>query len=155
MQQSENRLVVTKKYDCSLRARGNFKPDFLFYRLLGMDLTSKTNAALDTLSLPVKIVLPFLVMILVSLFTRRNGREVLDRYYAKMKTEEDPDPEKDRANLDVSYRNPERFSSRKLLPKTDLEFAKPSMTDVIGFVLTFAACFAVIGLILWIAGIGE
>jgi hypothetical protein len=154
-QQVNNRMITTKKYNCPLRSQGNFKPDFLFYRLLGIDLYSKTNAMLDTLSLPVKIVLPFLVMILVSLFTRRNGREALDRYYVKMKTEVDPDPEKDRANLELSCQNPERFNNRKLFPKSDLEFAKPGLVDVAGFVLTFAACFAVIGLILWIAGIGR
>ncbi len=139
------------RYRGNIIDAGNFKPDYLFYKMLGVNLTSKSNAILDTLSLPVKIILPFLVMILTSLFTRRNSKAGLDRYYVKMKTEVDPDPETDKKNLEASYQNPRRFDERILFPKTELEIQKPDKVDIIGFVATFAACFAVIGLVLWLA----
>jgi solute:Na+ symporter, SSS family len=129
------------------RGEGNFRFDFLLYSALGIDLTPRSNATLDTLDLPPKIVTPFLVMIFVSLFTRSVRREVLDRYYAKMKTMVDADPEIDRRNLEVAYANPEALEHRKLFPGSSLEVQKPTRTDVVGFV----ACFAIVGLIIVLA----
>ena len=41
-------------------------------------------------------------------------REPLDRYYVKMKTPVDPDPEADQRELELSLENPSRFDSRRL-----------------------------------------
>ncbi|MCH9022986.1 MAG: hypothetical protein IID32_09500, partial [Planctomycetes bacterium] len=95
------------------------------------------------------------VMIFVSWCTRRNSKEALDRYYVKMKTPVIPDPAIDRFELAESYRHPDRFDDRKLFRNSSLEFLKPKFIDVFGFVLTLAACFAVIGLIVWVARIGA
>ena len=148
-------VTITKRYACELKGKGNFSCDYLIYDILGIDLTNKPNAMLDTLSLPVKIVAPFLVMILVSLVTPRNSKRALDRYYVKMKTPVIPDPEIDKLELAESYRRPNRFDDRKLFRNSSLEFLKPKFIDVFGFILTLLACFAVIGLILWVAGIGS
>lgn len=66
---------------------------------LGVDWTTKSNAMLETLRLPSRLITPFLVLVVLSYFTPRNSREVLDRYYAKMKTPVDPNREVDRENL--------------------------------------------------------
>ena len=79
-------IYFTGTLDDEGKASGNFKIDYLLYDIVGMDLTKKSNAMLDTLSLLPKVILPFLIMILVSLFTRKNSRPALDRYYVKMKT---------------------------------------------------------------------
>ena len=93
-------------------------------------------------------------MILVSLATPRIGKEVLDRYYVKMKTPVDPDPEADRREIELSYENPTRFDRRRLLPIFGLEIQKPTVIDVAGFVVSFAVCFLLIWLTVWIAGLG-
>ena len=72
-----------------------------------MDLTKADNAMLQTLRLPPRLITPFIVMILVSLVTQRGTPEVLDRYYAKMKTPVDADPDSDRRNLETAYSDPE------------------------------------------------
>ncbi len=138
-----------------LRGEGNFRLDFLLYSLLGVDLTTKSSATLDTLELPPKIITPFMVMILVSLFTRSVRSEVLDRYYAKMKTMVDPDPEVDRRNLEAAYANPQALEHRKLFPGTNFEVQKPTRADVIGFVACFAVCALVIVLAMIVARIGA
>ncbi len=125
---------------------GNFNHDFLFYELLGINLTKTTNATLDTLQLPLKIVSPFLVMILFSLITRRNKKEGLDRYYAKMKTPVDPDHKIDEMNLEAAYASPEKLEAKKLFPGSSFEFQRPSFLDVGGFIACVLVCFAVIGL---------
>jgi SSS family solute:Na+ symporter len=148
-------VVLAYDDDVKLQGFGNFKLDFLLYQLVGVDLTSKSNAFLSTLELPVKIVSPFLVMILVSLFTRRNSKEALDRYYAKMKTPVDPDPEADHKKLEAAYKDPGQFESKKLFPGTSFEFSKPTLVDIVGFVVCFLVCFGVIALAVLVASIGS
>ena len=136
--------------------KGTFRFDMIIYdKILGFDLTKVRNATLSTLDLPFKIIAPFFVMILVSLFTQPNSKKALDRLYVKMKTPVDPDPERDEAEIDVSYAKPDRFDDRKLFPGTQLEFQRPTKMDFWGFVGCFAICFAIIGLVLWVAKIGA
>jgi len=143
-------------YDDSVKLRGygNFQLDYLLYRWAGVDLTSMTDATLDTLSLPPKIITPFLVMILFSLITPANSKEGLDRYYSKMKTPVVPDHEQDRKNLEEAFANVEALEARKLFPGTSLEIQRPTKMDIIGVIVCFAVCFGVIGLAVVVANIG-
>ena len=93
-------------------------------------------------------------MIVLSFWTRRNRVEALDQYYAKMKTPVLADPDADRQAVAEAARNVSDLESRKLFPGTDLEFSRPSLADVGGFLGTFALCFFIIGLAIWIASIG-
>ena len=93
-------------------------------------------------------------MILVSLITRRNSKQGLDRYYSKMKTPVVPDPELDHQNLEHAYNSIEELEKRKIFPGSNLEFQKPTTTDVVGFILCFLACFGIVALAVWVAGIG-
>ena len=56
---------IVKRFDDSVRlmGTGNFRCDFLFYHLLGLDLSAYSDSVLKTLDLPLKVVLPFLVMV--------------------------------------------------------------------------------------------
>ena len=138
-----------------LMGHGNFKLDFLLYKVVGVDLQGMKDSTLATMELPPKIITPFLIMIVVSLFTRRNSQETLDRYYAKMKTPVDPDPKKDEAKLKAALNDPEALEKKKLLPGTSWEMQRPSATDIIGFVVCLLVCFAVIGVAVWVANIGA
>ncbi|MBT3567779.1 MAG: sodium:solute symporter family protein [Opitutae bacterium] len=135
---------------------GSFRFDMLIYeKIPGVDLTRVSNAALKTLEFPFKIIAPFLVMIIASLLTKPNDKKALDRLYVKMKTPVDPVPEKDEAEIEQSYANPDRFDKNKLFPNSNLEFQRPTKYDVIGFLICFALCFAIIGLVLLVAQIGT
>jgi SSS family solute:Na+ symporter len=94
-------------------------------------------------------------MIIASLLTKPNDKKALDRLYVKMKTPVDPVPEKDEAEIEQSYANPDRFDKNKLFPNSNLEFQRPTKYDVIGFITCFALCFAIIGLVLFVAQIGT
>lgn len=138
-----------------LKGVGNMRVDFLLYKLAGMNLQTKTNATLATLELPPKIITPFLVMILISLFTSRNSKEALDRYYSKMKTPVVPDHEQDLKNLDAAFKDPEAMEKKKLFPGTSLEMQRPNMTDILGFVISLLVCFGIIAVAVWVANIGS
>jgi hypothetical protein len=147
-------VVLAYPEGVELRGYGAFQLDFLLYQWGGMDLRGASNALLGTLELPPKIITPFLVMIVFSLMTRRNRKEALDRYYAKMKTPVDPDPVADERNLEAAYAAPEQFERKKLFPGTDLEFQRPGTTDIVGFVVSVLVCFGIIGIAVWITTIG-
>ena len=135
---------------------GSFRFDMVIYdKLLGLDLTQYRKAALKTLEFPFKIIAPFLVMIIASLLTQPNSKKALDRLYVKMKTPVDPDPEGDAREIDVSYARPDRFNDRKLFPGSNWEFERPTKMDFWGFVGCFVICFAIIGVVLWVARIGA
>ncbi len=137
-----------------LRGDGNLKLNLIFYQPFNLDLAGKSPSTLNALELVPKIVMPFLVMIIASLLTRRNSTECLDHYYAKMKTPVDPDPEQDRLKLESAYADPSTCERVKLFPNSSLEFQKPNSEDIIGFVLSVLVCFAIIGVAVWAAGIG-
>ena len=134
---------------------GAINLDFLLYYWMGFDLSNASKATIQSLRLPPRLVLPFVILILVSLVTRSNSQEALDRYYVKMKTQVNPDRQADRENLEESYRNPKRFESRRLLPGTNFEMLKPTRMDVLGFLGAVGVCFLVIALLAWLAGIGA
>ena len=136
--------------------QGSFRFDMVIYdKLLGLDLTQYRKAALKTLEFPFKIIAPFLVMIIASLLTQPNSKKALDRLYVKMKTPVDPDPERDAREIDVSYARPDRFNDRKLFPGSNWESERPTKMDFWGFVGCFVICFAIIGVVLWVARIGA
>ncbi len=153
--ESTTEVVLQYPEGTRLRGFGMFKLDFLVYRLFGMDFTTKSNAMFATLDFPVKIVAPFVLMILLSLITRRNSKEVLDRLYVRMKTPVDPDPEIDKREVEKSYADPSRFDHRKLLPGTDFEAQRPTVTDAAGFITCFVVCFLIILLAIGVAMIGR
>jgi SSS family solute:Na+ symporter len=148
-------VQMTYSEDVRLAGFGNFQLDFLPYQWFGMDLAGASSAWLATLELPPKIFAPFLVMILCSLLTRRNSKQGLDRYYAKMKTPVSPDPDEDRERLEAAYAEPEKLESGKLFPGSDFEFQRPNRVDIIGFSVSVLACFGIIGLAVLIARIGA
>ena len=127
----------------------------IYDKLLGLKITKFQNAALKTLEFPFKIVAPFLVMIIASLLTKPNNKAALDRLYVKMKTPVDPNPEKDKAQVERSYAQPDRFDGHKLFPGSSFEFQRPSKLDFWGVVGCFIICFGIIGIAILVSKIGS
>jgi hypothetical protein len=72
-----------------------------------------------------------------------------------MKTPVDPDPEADARKLEAAYADPSTCERVQLLPGSSLEFQKPTTEDIVGFVISVAVCFAIIGIAFWMASIGS
>ena len=150
-------VTIVERWDSELprAGAGFFSLDFLLYDALGVDLESLPDPAIKALRLPPRVFLPFLVMFVLSWITPRGRREVLDRFYVKMKTPTIPDSDADREELERSYADPRRFDHRKLFPSSDLEVQKPTRADVVGFVLSWLGVLLVIWLCVWVTGIGA
>ncbi|MGE3805986.1 MAG: sodium:solute symporter [Gemmataceae bacterium] len=147
--------IIVKRWEGPLEGEGTFNVDYLFYDLAGVNLRDYDKAALATLRLPPRLLTPFLVVILISLLSRPCSQEVLDRYYVKMKTPVEQDPEEDARQLEESYANPERYDDKRLLPGTGLEVQKPSFADVVGFLISVGVCLLFLILAYWVANIGD
>ncbi len=137
-----------------LQGAGNLKLNLVLYKPF-LDMKTKSGSSLNALELVPKIVMPFLVMIFCCFLTRSNSQQALDRYYAKMKTPVDPDPEKDQAKLAAAYADPGNTERVKLFPNSNLEFQKPTVADIAGFIISVITCFAIIGFAFWMAGVGA
>jgi SSS family solute:Na+ symporter len=155
--QQGSTVVIRQRYrpEFRFRGRGRFNLSFLAYDRMGVPLKTFSNAVLETLRLPAPLVLPFVVIILLSLVTPRGDQAALDRYYVKMKTPVDPDPTTDAAEMELSYRDPTRFDHQRLFPFWGLEIQRPRLLDILGFVAAFAICFAIIGVTVWLANLGR
>ncbi|MFV1964714.1 MAG: sodium:solute symporter [Pirellulaceae bacterium] len=151
----DHTVVITQRRNVQFTGQGRLKVDYLIYHWLGVDLRCKTNAELQTLRVPLKIIVPFLVMILVSLVTPTNRESVLNRFYIRMRTPTLADPDEDRQRLEASYGDPSRLEENKLFPGTSLEIARPRLADILGFLICLAICFIFVGLAVWVTRIGA
>ena len=156
VEDKENRRVTyVREFQGQVDGRGKLKVEFLPYLWAGLDLSTMERPQLESIRLPVKILSPFLIMFVLSWLTPRCRAEGLDRYYVKMKTPVDPDPQRDQESLRLSYENPRRFDHKKLFPNSQLELQKPRFSDIAGFVISFGICFAFLALIVWLARLGA
>ena len=153
--QENRRVTYVREYQGQVEGRGKLKVEFLPYLWAGLDLSTMERPQLESIRLPVKILSPFLIMFVLSWLTPRCRAEGLDRYYVKMKTPVDPDPQRDQESLRLSYENPRRYDHKKLFPNSQLELQKPRFSDIAGFVISFGICFAFLALIVWLARLGA
>ncbi|MCA9130407.1 MAG: sodium:solute symporter family protein [Planctomycetales bacterium] len=153
--QSGQTHILTERAIGDFQGQGGLKLDFVAYAVMGVDLSAVSKSTIETLRLPPRVLLPFLVLVVFSLITRRGTPAVLDRYYIKMRTEVEADHAADEAKLQSAYANPLSGAERRLFPGTDWEFLRPRAQDIIGFLVSIAVCGLIIGLLVFLAGIGS
>jgi len=132
-----------------LVGNGRLNTELIIARAVGLDLRNATPSALLTYRYLVVSILPFAILIPVSLVTKNKGLEqTIARFYVKMKTPVDPDAERDAAELEKSYADTSRFDHCKLFPRSNWEFCKWTKTDTVGFFAS-AVVTALIILLFW------
>jgi len=80
---------------------------------------------------------PFVLLFLISLFTKSIPRILLDRFYTKMHTPVQADEEQEKLVLEAGYKNPEQFEKEKMFPHSHWEFRKWKKIDTFGFSLSW------------------
>ena len=92
----------------------------------------------------------FVVLVVVSLFTRRVPAENLDRFYDCLRTPIGPDePETMPFTLPVGV---EPTPRKVLIDHPDFEIPRPTMVGIIGFLAAWAGVALLIGAVYWIIG---
>ncbi|MGH7953873.1 MAG: hypothetical protein ACREFE_18400, partial [Limisphaerales bacterium] len=128
------------------RGEGMFYPGMF---LLGQffNLTANSHALNETIRYACKILLPFLILIAVSLLTRPDDSEKIRRFFLRMRTKVRRARDEDERTVQAAYANPESTRATLLFPKSQFEFFKWDREDAIGFFGGCLLAFAVIGLL--------
>lgn len=136
--------VDPSKPDSPRQGRGLFRAEIYLLHTIGCDVAAFTPAQLMAGRYLVDGLFPILVLIVVSLLTRRTDAQRVARFYARLKTPVAPTLEDDAREVEKSYAEPTRFDHQKLFPRTDWEFTKWNREDWLGFL----ACCGLVGLVL-------
>lgn len=138
----------------TLEGRGLFRPQIWILSKLGVDFRSWRKPAISTASMLFDATVPFLLLLLFSLVTKRNSEHVLRDFYARIHTPAVADPELDARLVQEKIDNPELVERNKIFPGSDWEFWRPTRTDIIGFLICLAFVFVIVGLYMVVAAIG-
>jgi hypothetical protein len=125
---------------------GRLNTELAVAKAIGFDLQDMTPSTLLTLRYTIASILPFILLIPISLFTKDKGlEESISRFYVKMKTKVNPDHALDKAELEKSYANPTRFDHTKLFPNSSWEFCKWDKDDTWGVVASSLLTVGILG----------
>jgi len=120
-----------------------------------VDLSKQPYAMVETIRTLMRLILPFSVIIIVSLLTRPDDTQRLALFYAKMRTPVLVDRKKDEDELAKSLADPSRYRDKLLFPNSQFEFFKWNRVDTIGFVLSVFVVFGIIGMLQFLLHVGS
>lgn len=129
-----------------LEGRGRFHLELYVLDKLGLDVTRLDVSARYAARFFFAGLSPFVILLLVSLFTRQPEPGIVELFYGKMKTPVDPVPERDAAAMAETRRDPRRFDHHKLFRNSSWEFTRWNRVDTIGFLVCCGVSGAIFGL---------
>jgi SSS family solute:Na+ symporter len=135
--------------------RGNLKVELIALDWLGWDLSKNTYSLNETLTFLFRIFIPFLVLILVALFSQAVDKERLDQFYGKMLTPVVGTHADDDHEMELTRANPNRFVHLKLFPNSNWEFRRWNREDWLGVGGACIAAVSVVVLLVVIIGLGS
>jgi SSS family solute:Na+ symporter len=142
--------------DGMLEARGYMFPELLLLHKLGFDLTRNAYALNESMRMLIRLLFPFILLIVVALLTKENMDEITTRFFMKMRTRvKGEGPEVDSADLEETFKDPEKSKDMLLFPSTSLELYKWNRQDVAGFLISIGVVFAVIFTLFLAVNIGS
>jgi len=116
---------------------GRFHAELWVLSWFGIDFTHWSKAQLVAIRFIFDALFPFVLLFLISLFTKSIPRILLDRFYTKMHTPVQADEEQEKLVLEAGYKNPEQFEKEKMFPHSHWEFRKWKKIDTFGFSLSW------------------
>jgi SSS family solute:Na+ symporter len=128
---------------------GRFHAELWVLSLFGADFTGFSKAQLSAVRFGFDALFPFVLLFLLSAFTRPVPKADLDRFFARVHTPVQPTPEEEERALRHAVEHYEEVEKRKLRPGSNWEIMKPKLIDVLGF----GGCWLLVGvviLLLWL-----
>lgn len=136
--------------------KGYLKVELVALDLMGWDLSKNSYSLNETLTFIFRIVFPFLILMLVALFTCPVDKEKLDQFYGKLLTPVVGDCNlEDDKEMELTRANPTRFNHLKMFPGSNWEFRKWNREDWIGVIGSGVAVVSVVGLLMLVVGLGS
>jgi SSS family solute:Na+ symporter len=141
--------------DSPLEGQGRFQAEIWVLSWFGIDFSGWSKAQLEATRFFFDALFPFLLLFLVSAFTRPAEKKRLDRFFGKLHTPVQPTPEEDDAAVEKAAHHPEVFEKDKIWPGSDWEILKPGWIDVVGFGGSCVLVFVILWLLWAMAGLGA
>lgn len=127
---------------------GRFESELWVLSWFGVDFTEFKKSQLVATRFFFNAFFPFVILIVVSLFTQPVSKRRLDYFFGKIYTPVQATPEEDAKAVAYAAENPSEREAKKLFPKSNWEIAKPDRMDILGFGGSWLAVGGVI-LLLW------
>lgn len=131
-----------------LEGVGRFSVELWTLRQLGLNPTRLTPSQREAATFYFDGLLPFLLLLAVSVVTPPTDRRRTDLFYGKMKTPVGATPELEAEAMAETARHPDRFDHLKLWRNSSWEFCRWDRVDTIGFLVCCATSAAIIGIFL-------
>jgi SSS family solute:Na+ symporter len=146
---------VKADVDGTLKGKGGLSFELVILDKMGFDLANNTYALNETIRILLRSFIPILLMIIICLLTRSDETEIMDRFYARMRTRVNPDRDEDTAEMTASLKDPRRHDSMLLFPNSQWEFYKWSREDAVGFAVSVLSMFVILGLLYLLLTLGS
>ncbi len=131
----------------ALEGRGRLHLELVALKALGFPIENMTGSGRFAARLFFDAILPFVLLIGLSLVTRPPPPERVNQFFGRMKTPVGATPEIEAADLEETRLHPTRFNHTKLLgPDSSWEFGKWDRVDTLGFLTCCAISAGIIGL---------
>ena len=132
--------------DGIMEARGYIFPELVLLHSLGIQLHAQPYALIETIRMMIRLITPFLLLIIVSLLTKPNEDLSTKQFFIKMRTRvRGLGHDIDDADVIKAYENEKATEDVLLFKKGNLEIYKWNKQDTLGFLFSVAIVFAVIG----------
>lgn len=141
--------------DGQLTGQGMLNLELLLIDSLGLDLSRNPYALNETIRVLCRTILPFSVLLIVGYLTSPDEKQLLDRFFVKMKTPVLSDRQVDERQLAMSYGQPDRFDNQKLFSGSSWEFDKWNKQDSIGFATSCLVAVAIVAALFLIVSLGS
>ncbi len=133
---------------------GMLRVELVALRLLGWNLSKNTYSFNETLSMLMRILLPFGVLLLVGLCTRPQEKAHLDHFYARLCTPIYPEPQLDAQAVERTRQELSLDASGKLFPGSAWEWYPWNRRDWSGVLWCSGGALGVIMLLVLVTRIG-
>ncbi|MFO7979906.1 MAG: sodium:solute symporter family protein [Candidatus Aminicenantes bacterium] len=134
---------------------GRFHAEIWVLSLCGINFSNFSKAQLVAVRFFFDAAFPFVLLFIISLFTKPVPKKYLNRFYAKLHTPVQKTPEQEQKALKESYRNPEKFEKQKIWPGSNWEILKFNKMDYVGFGGSWILVGVIILLLLLVTSIGS
>jgi solute:Na+ symporter, SSS family len=139
-----------------LEARGYLFPELILLQKMGFRLQKQPYALNETIRMMIRLIFPFLVLILVSLCTKPDNNETTRKFFLKMRTRvRGLGHEADNQDLEEAFNNPEKTKAMLLFPNTSLEVYKWNKQDFLGFLISIGVVLIVLGTLFFAVNLGS
>lgn len=112
---------------------GRFHAELWILSWFGIDFSGSKKSQLVAIRFFFDALFPFVLLFMISFFTKPAPKTNLDRFFAKLHMPVQKTDEEERRALKESYDNPGKFEKDKIMPGSNWEIMKPKKIDILGF----------------------